>query len=136
MRCRCPIKNELLPPALDELPQIRPVGADVHLYDPVLAALFDPVQVVLSGLGTGAAREHRRGWNAEHRNRSTRAGKLAETEAMLMTVQDQLCTVPCDHVSEVPGVCEALMFGRIVGHRRMMQEDNSEQLRARRDHQA
>src|SRR6266511_442161 len=80
------IKDELLPPTLDEVPEIHSVGTDVRLYHPAFAALFDPVQVVLSGRGTGAAREHRRGWNAEHRNRSARATKLAEAEAMLMAV--------------------------------------------------
>ena len=45
-----------------------------------------------------------------------------------MAMQDQLGARLSDHLSEVFGVGKALMFGRIVGHRRMMQQNNSKQL--------
>lgn len=51
------IKDELLPPTLDEVPKIHSISTNVRLYLPVIAALFDPMQVILSGRGTNVARE-------------------------------------------------------------------------------
>ena len=51
------IKDELLPPTLNEVPEIHSISTNVRLYLPAFAALFDPMQVVLSGRGTNVARE-------------------------------------------------------------------------------
>ena len=53
-----------------------------------------------------------------------------------MAMQDQLGARSRDHLSKIFGVGKALMFGRIVSHRRMMQQNNSKQLRAARHDQA